>query len=68
LKNVIKQMPGFEIAEARSSRDRNTFLTTTISSGGKTIIEGPPFNYYNFQGEPIPVCISREVFEAVKGN
>jgi len=42
-----------------------------LSSGGKTIIEGPPFNYYNFQGEKyglIPVDISREVFEAVKGN
>jgi hypothetical protein len=41
-----------------------------LSSGGKTIIEGPPFNYYNFQGEKyglIPVDISREVFEAVKG-
>jgi hypothetical protein len=41
-----------------------------LSVGGKTVIEGPPFNYYNFQGEKyglIPVDISREVFEAVKG-
>ncbi len=42
-----------------------------LSSGGRTIIEGPPFNYYNFQGEKygfIPVDSSREVFEAVKGH
>ena len=41
-----------------------------LSSGGKTVIEGPPFNYYNYQGERhghIPVDISREVYEAVKG-
>ncbi len=41
-----------------------------LSSGGKTIVEGPPFNYYNYQGEKyghIPVDISREVYEAVKG-
>lgn len=41
-----------------------------LSSGGRTIIEGPPFNYYNFEGEKyglIPVDSSREVFEAVKG-
>ena len=40
-----------------------------LSVGGKTVIEGPPFNYYNFQGEKyglIPVDSSREVFEAVK--
>ncbi|MDH4266685.1 MAG: hypothetical protein OEW45_13705 [Deltaproteobacteria bacterium] len=50
-----------------------TMLTTDhwgLSSGGRYIIEGPPFNYYNFQGEKyglIPVDISREVYEAVKG-
>jgi len=41
-----------------------------LSVGGKTVVEGPPFNYYNFQGEKyglIPVDSSREVFEAVKG-
>jgi hypothetical protein len=41
-----------------------------LSVGGKSVVEGPPFNYYNFQGEKyglIPVDISREVFEAVKG-
>ena len=42
-----------------------------LSSGGKTLIEGPPFNYYNYQGDAryghIPVDSSREVFEAVKG-
>jgi hypothetical protein len=42
-----------------------------ISSGGQTIVEGPPFNYYNYQGDVqhghIPVDISREVYEAVKG-
>jgi hypothetical protein len=42
-----------------------------LSSGGRTIIEGPPFNYYNYQGDAwfghIPVDSSREVFEAVKG-
>src|SRR4030067_1128425 len=42
-----------------------------LSSGGKSLIEGPPFNYYNYQGDAryghIPVDISREVFEAVKG-
>ena len=41
-----------------------------LSSGGQTIIEGPPFNYYNYQGDVkyghIPVDSSREVFEAVK--
>ena len=43
-----------------------------LSSGGKTIVEGQPFNYYNYQGDVkfghIPVDISREVFEAVKGK
>ena len=43
-----------------------------LSSGGQTIVEGPPFNYYNYQGDVqhghIPVDISREVFEAVKGK
>jgi hypothetical protein len=41
-----------------------------LSSGGQTIVEGPAFNYYNYQGEKyghIPVDISREVYEAVKG-
>jgi len=41
-----------------------------ISSGGQTIVEGPPFNYYNYHGEKyghIPVDSSREVYEAVKG-
>jgi hypothetical protein len=43
-----------------------------LSSGGKTIVEGPPFNYYNYHGDyelgHIPVDISREVYEAVKGH
>jgi hypothetical protein len=43
-----------------------------LSSGGKTIVEGPYFNYYNYRGDyeygHIPVDISREVYEAVKGN
>ena len=42
-----------------------------LSSGGQTLIEGPPFNYCNYQGDVqyghIPVDASREVFEAVKG-
>jgi len=41
-----------------------------LSSGGKMLIEGPGFNYYNYQGEKyghIPVDSSREVYEAVKG-
>jgi hypothetical protein len=41
-----------------------------LSSGGQTLVEGPPFNYYNYQGDVqhghIPVDISREVYEAVK--
>ncbi len=41
-----------------------------LSSGGQTIVEGPPFNFYNYQGDVqhghIPVDISREVYEAVK--
>jgi len=40
-----------------------------LSSGGKLLIEGPGFNYYNYQGEQyghIPVDSSREVFERVK--
>ncbi len=43
-----------------------------LSSGGKTIVEGPPFNYYNYRGDyeygHIPVDSSCEVFEAVKGS
>jgi hypothetical protein len=43
-----------------------------LSCGGQTIVEGPPFNYYNYQGDVqhghIPVDISREVYEAVKGK
>lgn len=41
-----------------------------LSADGKAAVEGPPFNYYHFQGENyglIPVDISREVYEAVKG-
>jgi len=41
-----------------------------LSSGGKLLIEGPGFNYYNYQGEQyghIPVDSSREVYERVKG-
>jgi hypothetical protein len=41
-----------------------------LSSGGQTVVEGPPFNYYNYQGDVqhghIPVDISRELYEAVK--
>ncbi len=40
-----------------------------LSVGGRYVVEGPPFNYYNFQGENyglIPVDSSREVFDAVK--
>lgn len=40
-----------------------------LSSEGKTLIEGPGFNYYNYRGEQhghIPVDSSREVFERVK--
>lgn len=40
-----------------------------LSSGGKMLIEGPGFNYYNYQGEQyghVPVDSSREVFERVK--
>ncbi len=42
-----------------------------ITVNGRTTIEGPPFNYYNFQGEKyglIPVDSSREVYEAVMGG
>ena len=43
-----------------------------LSSGGKMLIEGPPFNYYHYQGDVryghIPVDSSREVFEAVKSK
>ena len=55
-----------------SSVEGGAVVTTDhwgLSVGGKTVIEGPPFNYYNFQGENyglIPVDSSREVFEAVK--
>jgi hypothetical protein len=41
-----------------------------LSVDGRYVVEGPPFNYYNYQGEKyghIPVDISREVYEAVKG-
>ena len=41
-----------------------------LSVGGRYVVEGPPFNYYNFQGEKyglIPVDVSREVYEKVKG-
>ena len=41
-----------------------------LSSGGQRLIEGPGFNYYNYQGEKyghIPVDSSREVYERVKG-
>lgn len=50
-----------------------TMVTTDhwgLSSGGRYIVEGPPFNYYHFKGEQYgltPVDISREVFETVKG-
>ena len=56
-----------------TSVEGGTVITTDhwgLSVGGKTVIEGPPFNYYNFQGEKyglIPVDSSREVYEAVKG-
>jgi len=55
-----------------TSLEGGTVVTTDhwgLSVGGKSIVEGPPFNYYNFQGEKyglIPVDISREVYEAVK--
>jgi hypothetical protein len=43
-----------------------------LSSGGETIVEGQPFNYYNYRGDyehaHIPVDISREVYEAIKGK
>ena len=43
-----------------------------LSSGGKTIVEGPRFNYYNYHGDyehgHIPVDISRKVYEAFKGR
>jgi hypothetical protein len=43
-----------------------------LSVDGKLVLEGPPFNYYNYQGDVkyghIPVDISREVYEAVKGQ
>jgi hypothetical protein len=41
-----------------------------LSVGGRYVVEGPPFNYYNFQGEKyglLPVDVSREVYEKVKG-
>lgn len=41
-----------------------------LSKEGQNIIEGQPFNYYNYKGDSqyghVPVDISREVFEAVK--
>jgi hypothetical protein len=43
-----------------------------LSSGGETIAEGPPFNYYNYRGDyeygHIAVDSSREVYEAIKGR
>jgi|GEM_PF-848426 len=43
-----------------------------LSKEGQTIIEGQPFNYYNYKGDyqygHIPVDISREVYEAVKSQ
>ena len=42
-----------------------------LTVNGGTTIEGPPFNYYNFQGEQyglIPVDSSPEVFQAVMGH
>jgi hypothetical protein len=56
-----------------TSVEGGTVLTSHhwgLTVNGRTTIEGPPFNYYNFQGEKyglIPVDSSREVFEAVKG-
>jgi hypothetical protein len=50
-----------------------TMVTTDhwgLSVRGRYAVEGRPFNYYNFQGEKyglIPVDISREVYEKVKG-
>jgi hypothetical protein len=41
-----------------------------LSVGGRYAVEGPPFNYYNFHGETyglIPLDLSREVYERVKG-
>jgi len=43
-----------------------------LSVDGKYVVEGPPFNYYNYRGDDwfghIPVDSSREVYEAVKGQ
>jgi len=43
-----------------------------LSSGGQTIAEGPPVNYYNYRGDyehgHIAVDSSREVYEAIKGR
>ena len=56
-----------------TSSEGGTVLTSHhwgLTVNGRTTIEGPPFNYYNFQGEKyglIPVDSSREVYEAVKG-
>lgn len=56
-----------------TSLEGGTVLTSHhcgLTVNGRTTIEGPPFNYYNFQGEKyglIPVDSSREVYEAVKG-
>jgi len=72
-------MPDLKIVEARSSRDRMHTVVKYQRSGlkntpieGKLVLEGPPFNYYNYQGDVkyghIPVDISREVYEAVKGQ
>jgi hypothetical protein len=57
-----------------SSLEGGTVITSHhwgLTVNGKTTIEGPPFNYYNFQGEKYgltPVDSSREVFEAVMGR
>jgi len=56
-----------------SSLEGGTIITSHhwgLTVNGRTTLEGPPFNYYNFQGEKyglIPVDSSREVFEAVMG-
>jgi len=57
-----------------TSVEGGTVVTTDhwgLSVGGKTLVQGPPFNYYNFQDEKyglIPLDSSREVFDAVKGK
>jgi len=57
-----------------SSLEGGSVVTSNHSGltvNGRTTIEGPPFNYYNFQGEKyglIPVDSSPEVFQAVMGH